>query len=405
MIRKKYLIAALFLMGLMPLQSFGQIKFEEIEKEEQWQAAIQKAESSEKLIFLDIYASWCGPCKYLENNVYTDESLGEYYNDNYVNLKMDGESEFGAQMARKYELSAYPTMYYLDPEEQIITRLVGVREADPLTKIGKAIHENADKINYYEENYARGNLDANELKNYQQLLILTEQTEMANEVAGKILPSLSDDEILSTENKELVVSSSTTIDDKVYKLVVNNEEQLRESWTEEEFEQFYVNVFNASLMDAISNKDEELLERIVNDFLPVYMDENPEELEKGKFATRKIYLANTGDWEGYGELVMKEYEEEYKGDDSFLYRQSYEVINDYNQSAEALDHAQNWMDMAVELNASFVNRVLVAFLHGMKGNYEKAEETVEIIREMEKTEQQERVLNELVKIIEESRGS
>ena len=58
------------------IQGFGQIEFREIVKEEEWNAAMEDAREDEKLVFLDIYATWCGPCKYLEKNVYTDEGLG-----------------------------------------------------------------------------------------------------------------------------------------------------------------------------------------------------------------------------------------------------------------------------------------------------------------------------------------
>ena len=385
------------------IQGFGQIEFREIVKEEEWNAAMEDAREDEKLVFLDIYATWCGPCKYLENNVYTDESLGEYYNDNYINLKMDGESTFGAKMARKYALSAYPTMYFLDSDEELITKIVGVREADPLASIGKAISENAERLTYYKENYDEGNLNAIELKNYQDLLSRTEQTELANEVANKIIPSLTEEDILRPDFKNIVINSSTDIDGKVYKVVSENRQKLSETWTPQEIDRLYSNIFNATMFRAISNKDEELLERVINEFLPVYMGENTDQLSQGEFATLKLYYANTMNWERFGKLVMREYEEKHEGDDTFLYRQAYEVANEYNQSPEAVQLALDWMTKANEVNPSFDNMVLTSFLYGMKGDYSQATDLVEKLKAMEKTEKQERVLGELIGLIEKAR--
>lgn len=400
MTTSKNLFLTFLILVLIPVAGYGQIEFREIEKEEEWNTAIEDAKASGKLIFLDIYATWCGPCKYLENNVYTDTGLGAYYNDNYINLKMDGETTFGAQMARKYSLSAYPTMYYLNADEKVITKLVGVREAEPLTTIGETISENAERLSYYEKNFRTGNLNAIELMNYQGLLAKTEQTELANEVANMIIPSLKEEDILSPEFKSIVINSSTDIDGKVYQIVSENREKLNETWSDQEIDQLFANIFNATLFRAISNNDLELLQRILNDFLPVYMGEDSDELSQGIFATKKLYYANTGDWDKYGELVINEYKGKYQGDDTFLYRQSYETANEYNQSREAVDLALQWMSKANEINPSFENLVLTAFLHGMSGEYQESRDLVEKVKAMEITEEQQKVLDQLISRIE-----
>ncbi|MFW5820780.1 MAG: thioredoxin family protein [Bacteroidota bacterium] len=398
----KYLLIVILFFVAIPGSVIGQIEFREILKEEDWNAAMEDARTGDKLVFLDIYATWCGPCKYLENNVYTDKALGEYYNENYINLKMDGESPFGAKMAHEYALTAYPTMYFLQPDEQIITMLVGVREANPLNSLGKTISENAERLIYYEENFNQGNLNANELKNYQQLLVKIEQTELANEVANRIIPSLTEEDILSPDFKNVVINSSTDMDGKVFSVVSENRDKLSETWSAQEIDQLYSNIFNATLSKAISGKNEELLERIIDEFLPVYMGENSEQLSQGKFATRKLYFANTLNWETFEELVNKEFEEKHPGDDTFLYRQAYEVANEYNQSPEALSMAVTWMEKANKINASFENLVLTAFFYGMKGNYEQAAEIVERIKGMEVTEEQKKILDELIRRLEQA---
>ena len=89
----------------------------------------QSAENG-KPIFVDVYATWCGPCKYMANNVFTQEKAGEYFNANFVNAKFDAEKGEGIQVARKYRVTAYPTFLILDSTGTELGRVVGGDEVD-----------------------------------------------------------------------------------------------------------------------------------------------------------------------------------------------------------------------------------------------------------------------------------
>ena len=63
---------------------FSNVSFEE---------ALEKAQQEGKQIFVDVYTSWCGPCKMMAKNVFTQQEVGEYYNEHFVCLKLDAEKE------------------------------------------------------------------------------------------------------------------------------------------------------------------------------------------------------------------------------------------------------------------------------------------------------------------------
>jgi hypothetical protein len=307
---------------------------------------------------------------------------------------MDGESEFGAKMARKYSLSAYPTMYYLNTNEEIITTIVGVREAGPLKGLGETITENKAKLDYFMTNFTDNNLDASELMEYRSILVSIEQKEMAAEVGGKILPGLTDEEIISNEFKALVINAPSDIDSRSFKIVSQKSEEVSQIWTPSELEKFYEGVFNNSLINSINNKDEVLLQRIINEVLPVYMGAESENLSQGVFITRKLYFANTNDWERYDSLVIQEFIDN-GSKDSFLYMQAYEVANEYNTNSDALNLAIDWMLKAEELNPSFDNLVLTSYLYAIAGDFKNAISFIDRMKAMDLTEDQKKVLNEL----------
>ncbi len=104
-----------------------------------WDEAKALAKKENKLIFLDAYASWCGPCKLLKRRVFPDETLGNFFNDNFINVAMDMERGVGPQLARKYRLNAYPTLYFIDADGSLVHTSVGYHDVAALLEIGKSV--------------------------------------------------------------------------------------------------------------------------------------------------------------------------------------------------------------------------------------------------------------------------
>ena len=91
--------------------SFGQtgMKFEE----STFKVALEKAKKEKKLIFLDAYATWCGPCKLMVKNIFPLQSVGDYYNSNFINTKLDMEKGEGLELAKKYGVKVDPTDLFM----------------------------------------------------------------------------------------------------------------------------------------------------------------------------------------------------------------------------------------------------------------------------------------------------
>ena len=98
--------------------------------------AIQQAKQQDKLIFIDFYTQWCGPCKKLAAGSFKDEAVGEYYNSHFVIIKLDAEKE-GLAIAQKYSVNAYPTLMFVDSEGNIIYRGTGSSHGRDMVGFGK----------------------------------------------------------------------------------------------------------------------------------------------------------------------------------------------------------------------------------------------------------------------------
>lgn len=104
-----------------------------------WDEAVQLAKKEGKPIFLDISASWCGPCKMLKSRTFPNEEVGEFYNANFINVAVDGEKGEGVELARTYRIQGYPSLIYIDKNGQLIAQTAGYRNPKELIDIGKQI--------------------------------------------------------------------------------------------------------------------------------------------------------------------------------------------------------------------------------------------------------------------------
>ena len=117
------------LLLLIPLTLFAQVNFTEVETREQMNAAQKKASDQMLMLFVDVYATWCGPCKMMDSEVYTDPAVAEYMNSHYVNVRLDGESDYGRNYVVEQQLEGYPSMFIFSDAGERVSKIVGYTPA------------------------------------------------------------------------------------------------------------------------------------------------------------------------------------------------------------------------------------------------------------------------------------
>jgi len=140
------LIAVLIFLNIT---TFGQgINF----NKSSWTKVLQKAKAENSLIMLDAYATWCGPCKMMTKNTFTDKKVGSFYNENFICVKMDMEKGEGPALSSKLELTAYPTIYYINGNGEVVHKNVGYLGIDEFISTGKKALEMFNKTKAESEN-------------------------------------------------------------------------------------------------------------------------------------------------------------------------------------------------------------------------------------------------------------
>lgn len=87
-----------------------------------FEQALAKAQAEKKIVFIDVYAVWCGPCKWMANNVFTDPEVGAYFDKYFVALKLDAERGEGPVIKSRYAVKGLPSYLFLDSAGNVVYR-------------------------------------------------------------------------------------------------------------------------------------------------------------------------------------------------------------------------------------------------------------------------------------------
>ncbi len=357
-----------------------EILFKELDSQADWQSALEESATNGKDIFLDIYATWCGPCKMMDANVYTNPAVYEYYNSNFVNLKVDGESAFGRVLASQYSLTAYPTMYFVSASEAMIYQVVGYREPEALLASGTNVKDSGKRYMELLGLFKSTNdLTPEQSAEFLKLCVKFEDKYHINLLAKDIAASYTESDILNPDNKAIVMAVGGDIDSETVMLVIKNAASLKVAWGSNDFGTYLSEVFNTTMASAAESRDSIRMERIATEFIPVYMIDMPDRIAEAQLTTRKIYYAQTNNWLNYISSVEKHAEEFESTNPVFLYSEAYYVVENQFVNPLMMDKANEWVNQAILQSPNFESYFLATIINAYRGDHEATHKWVNLV--------------------------
>jgi thioredoxin-related protein len=122
---------------------------------------IQQASVTNKKILIDVYTDWCGWCKKMESDTYSDDRIESYLRENYILVKLNAESDAKemlgevevtqASLAKAYGVTGYPTTVFLMPDGKFITSVAGYMKPTEFSQVLKFIGEDYYKKMSYQD--------------------------------------------------------------------------------------------------------------------------------------------------------------------------------------------------------------------------------------------------------------
>lgn len=92
---------------------------------------LHRARAADQLVFVDAYTDWCGWCKVMDRETFSQSEVGDFLNSRFVSTKIDMERGFGVKLAMKHRVTSYPHYLIFDADGQLLARLSGYMEPEP----------------------------------------------------------------------------------------------------------------------------------------------------------------------------------------------------------------------------------------------------------------------------------
>lgn len=148
--------------------AFIKLNAQEINFETDWETAVDKATKEKKLIFMDVYTTWCRPCKSYDKDVFTDSSVANFFNAHFINLKCNAEKDWGIKIAKRYKAFIFPTFIFIEPNSLEVFYQVTMLTQTPKTFREEGIMANRTRneppLSILMKEYDKGRRDVEFLK-------------------------------------------------------------------------------------------------------------------------------------------------------------------------------------------------------------------------------------------------
>lgn len=352
------------------------IDFIEIESEKDWEAAFQKAVDEDKIVFIDVYTDWCTYCHKLDKEVYTNDAVIDYYNENFINLKFDAETQFGFELARRFNVDGYPTLLFLTKGREVFERIGGFVPAEALLAYGEQTLNNYTVLPVLEEKYENLLITKDERL---ELIALLEKVnpEKAQVVAKKHINELWSDDYQNIETLWLVSRFENQLTGAPYQYITSHKDSIINWHGEEEYKDYLKAVYNDNLQLSIKYGDEGLLQDLVVKVLPEFLA--PYDIAEAAYITKKLYYGQRMEYDKYS-FEVNSYLNNHVTDDlkeQFLFETALEII-DGLEGDTMHEFAAGLLVQAVTINdKSFAATSLLGYTNGLLGNFKPAIEQLE----------------------------
>jgi len=332
--------------------------------------AKNEAKNTNKLIFMDGYAVWCGPCKKMDKEVFTNDSVADFYNKNFLNIKMDMESEEGKKIKKLFSIGAYPTFLYINGEEKLLHKGVGWMKSPEFIKLGKEASDPKTQLATFNEKYEEGNRDGEFI--YKYLKKLDGASISYEDISKDYFKTQKEEDLTSRINWNILFinKNNTDINSETFNYLIKNKIKFDEIYTSDSVDEKIFNAYSSNFNNILYKKS--FNDSIYQEWKNKIKEQNFSRVDGVLLEADLQYNEKIKNWEKYANnaiLLIDKHNRNYSAD----------KLNDVAwtffkniKNKDHLEKALNWSENSVKIADNPNNNDTYACLLYVLGDTAKA---------------------------------
>lgn len=313
-----------------------------------WASVQKQAKAANKLIFIDVYTTWCGPCKWMDKNVFKHKAVGDYFNAHFINYKLDAEKGEGVALNKKYGVSSYPHLLFVDANGKLVIRHSGKLDVNQMLAFGeKAMHSEKEILSMTSE-YNKGNRIPEFILKY--LAFLKERDLPTEAILISYLEGVEKEQWLSKENMRLIKKYIHNPYNKVIEYVLEQDLSNNANY-KMNIDPMLNSIYKQYLGYII--KERRTPEEISKLLSHAKYNLNSNDFAYLKYRSNMLTAKRDEDWVSYTIHIIK-YVNAYVGQSTALNNYAWEFYDNANiTDPKDLNEALGWVNRALEQNMDY----------------------------------------------------
>lgn len=350
------------------------IKFDNIPYKE----LLTKAKKEKKLLFIDAYAEWCGPCKLMVKNIFTQKSVSDYYNSSFINSSFDMEKGEGREIAQKFGVRSYPTFLFINGDGELVYQSMGYMDEKEFLALGKQANNPANKQGTMKDRFLKGEKDPDFLINIMKLNSSTD-FEFAKQASERYFQNKKTKEFTKDE-LGLLLYFIKSADDSNFKIFSEQKNEITKIMPLENYDEFGNQFRLLKIMQESIDNDKKTVRE--DYFLSKAVPLIGETAAKRALNQTKLsFYEQTANFPEFEKTALEYFKNPNEFDSAELLKAAW-IFAENVTNIKSLKTAQIWAEKSVMQGENIENTYILAKLYFKTGNKSLAKDFASISQKM-----------------------
>jgi len=371
----KKFVSGLFLFSTLAVFAQEAIQFQELPFKE----LVAKAKKDNKIVFIDAYASWCGPCKMMERNVFTKKSVGDYYNSNFVNARFDMEKGEGREIAAKYGVRSYPTYLFLNGDGELVSQNFGYMEESMFLTMAQDINSPNNKKGSLKERFAKGEKDPEFLINIMKLNSSSD-FDFAKKASERYFENKKKTEEFTKDDVGLLFFFLKSTEDKNYNVFTERKAEIIKFLPEETYKEFDNQMKLAKVVElSVDTQNKTINSEYFMKTAEPLVGKHDAEVKLNQ--TKLSYYEQNANFPEYEKAALAYYRNTEAFEPNELLKAAW-IFSEHIKTQSSLKKAAEWAEKSVMRGETSENTYILAKLYSLTGKKDMAKTYAEMSRNL-----------------------